>query len=130
MKDKLNNIITLIKELTFFEGNQLILELEKYFSIDVNTHAVSNLNTNKIADLILPETKEEKTAFDVILEEVPSDKKITVLKIIRNLTGLGLKECKDIVDNVPKILKLNITKEESNNIKKEIELVGGKVTIK
>ncbi len=108
MKDKLNNIITLIKELTFFEGNQLILELEKYFSIDVNTHAVSNLNTNKIADLILPETKEEKTAFDVILEEVPSDKKITVLKIIRNLTGLGLKECKDIVDNVPKILKLNI----------------------
>jgi len=72
----------------------------------------------------------KKTSFDVTLSDVPADKKIAVLKIVRNVTGLGLKESKDIVDNVPKILKEGATKEESENIKKDVEAAGGKVTIK
>ena len=76
------------------------------------------------------EAAEEKTAFDITLTEVTADKKIAVLKIVRNVTGLGLKESKDIVDNVPKLLKEGATKDESENIKKEIEAAGGKVTIK
>jgi large subunit ribosomal protein L7/L12 len=72
---------------------------------------------------------EEKTSFDVILTEVPAEKKISILKAIRNLTGLGLKESKDIVDNVPKVVKEGVTKEESDNIKKELETAGAKVSI-
>ena len=73
---------------------------------------------------------EEKSSFDITLIEVPADKKIAVLKIVRNLTGLGLKESKDIVDNVPKLLKEGATKEESESIKKELEASGAKITIK
>ena len=71
----------------------------------------------------------KKTSFDVILTEVPAEKKISILKAIRNLTGLGLKESKDIVDNVPKVVKEGVTKEESDNIKKELETAGAKVSI-
>jgi large subunit ribosomal protein L7/L12 len=76
------------------------------------------------------EAVEEKSSFDITLTEVPADKKIAVLKIVRNLTGLGLKESKDIVDNVPKLLKEGATKEESESIKKELEASGAKITIK
>jgi len=76
------------------------------------------------------EAAEEKTAFDITLADVPADKKIAILKIVRNVTGLGLKESKDIVDNVPKVLKEGASKEESESIKKEIEAAGGKVTVK
>ena len=76
------------------------------------------------------EAVEEKVAFDVVLTEVPADKKIAILKIVRNLTGLGLKESKEIVDNVPKLLKEGITKDESESIKKEMEAAGAKVTVK
>ena len=61
---------------------------------------------------------------------MPADKKIAVLKIVRNLTGLGLKEAKEVVDNVPKLVKEGATKEESANIKKELEAAGAGVDIK
>jgi large subunit ribosomal protein L7/L12 len=79
---------------------------------------------------VIQEQVEEKTEFDLILEEVPADKKIAILKVVRNVTGLGLKESKDIVDNIPKVLKEGATKEESEKVQKEIEAAGGKVTIK
>ena len=73
---------------------------------------------------------DEKDEFDVTLTTVPADKKIAILKIVRNLTGLGLKEAKEVVDNVPKVLKEAATKEESENIKKELEASGAAVDIK
>jgi large subunit ribosomal protein L7/L12 len=72
---------------------------------------------------------EEKTEFDVILASV-GDKKIEVLKAVRELTGLGLKEAKDLVDSAPKPLKEKIKKEEADNMKKKLEEVGAKVEIK
>jgi large subunit ribosomal protein L7/L12 len=79
---------------------------------------------------VAAEAVEEKTAFDIVLEMVPADKKIAILKIVRNVTGLGLKESKDIVDNVPKTLKEGSTKDEVETIKKELEAAGAKVTVK
>ena len=73
--------------------------------------------------------KEEKLFFTLTLISVPQDKKISILKIVRNITNLGLKESKDIVDNVPKILKENISKDECEIIKKEIESLGGVIKI-
>lgn len=72
---------------------------------------------------------EEKTEFDAVLVTA-GDKKINVLKVVRELTGLGLKEAKDLVDSAPKPVKEKIKKEEAEDIKKKIEEVGGKVEIK
>jgi len=73
---------------------------------------------------------EEKTAFDVILTTVPADKKIQVIKVVRELTSLGLKEAKDLVEAVPKPVKTGVAKEESETMRKKLEEVGAKVEIK
>ena len=130
MNEKLTSIIEQLKTLTLLEAAELVKEIEKTFGVDtsVQTAAVS---VGVSAGAATPvEAVEEKVAFDIILTEVPADKKIAILKIVRNLTGLGLKESKDIVDNVPKVLKEGITKDESETIKKELETAGAKVTIK
>ena len=72
--------------------------------------------------------EEEQTSFDVILAAY-GDKKIQVIKVVRSLTGLGLKEAKDLVESCPKALKEGVTKEEAEKVKSEIEEVGGAVTI-
>jgi large subunit ribosomal protein L7/L12 len=72
----------------------------------------------------------ESTEFKVTLEEVPNDKKIGVIKIVREITGLGLKEAKDIVDGAPKVLKESSPKAEAEDISKKITAAGGKVTLK
>jgi large subunit ribosomal protein L7/L12 len=76
------------------------------------------------------EAVEEKTEFDAILESVPADKKIAVLKIVREITGLGLKEAKDLVEAAPKPVKEGVNKEAAEDIKKRIAEAGGTVTIK
>ncbi len=73
---------------------------------------------------------EEKTAFDVILASAPADKKIQVIKVVRELTSLGLKEAKDLVEGAPKPVKTGATKEESDSMKKKLEESGAKVEIK
>ena len=128
MNEKLTNIIEQLKTLTLLEAAELVKEIETVFGVDTS---VSVGNVALAMPAAAPaEAVEEKTSFDVVLDEVPADKKIAVLKIVRNVTGLGLKESKDIVDNVPKVLKEGASKEESETIKKEIEGAGGKVSIK
>jgi large subunit ribosomal protein L7/L12 len=76
------------------------------------------------------EEVEEKTAFDLVLDEVPADKKIAVLKIVREITGLGLKDAKDMVESAPKTIKESMPKADAEAAKKQIEEAGGKVSIK
>jgi large subunit ribosomal protein L7/L12 len=76
------------------------------------------------------EAVEEKTEFDAILDDVPADKKISILKCVREITGLGLKEAKDLVEAAPKAIKTGIAKAECEEIKKKVEEAGGKVSIK
>ena len=76
------------------------------------------------------EEVEEKTEFDVILEEVPADKKIAVLKVVRALTGLGLKEAKDMVEATPKPVKEGVAKDAAEDAKKQLEEAGAKVSVK
>jgi len=129
MSEKLNSIIEQLKTLTLLEAAELVKEIETVFGVDTSV-SVAAVAAPVVSGGAAAPAAEEKTAFDITLSEVPADKKIAVLKIVRNVTGLGLKESKDIVDNVPKVLKEGATKEESENIKKEIESAGGKVTIK
>jgi large subunit ribosomal protein L7/L12 len=127
---KLTNIIEELKTLTLLEAAELVTEIEKVFGVDTSVSVASMPMMAPAAAAAPAEAAEEKTAFDITLSDVPADKKIAILKIVRNVTGLGLKESKDIVDNVPKLLKEGASKEESENIKKEIEAAGGKVTVK
>jgi large subunit ribosomal protein L7/L12 len=129
MSEKLNKIIEELKTLTLLEASELVTEIEKVFGVDTSVSAGMPMMMAPAA-AAPAEAAEEKTAFDITLADVPADKKIAILKIVRNVTGLGLKESKDIVDNVPKLLKEGASKEESENIKKEIEAAGGKVTVK
>ena len=76
------------------------------------------------------EVAEEQTTFSVILEDVASDKRVAVLKVIRNLTQLGLKEAKEFTTSLPKAVKEGVSKEEANEAKTQLEEAGGKVTIK
>jgi large subunit ribosomal protein L7/L12 len=130
MSEKLTNIIEQLKTLTLLEASELVKEIETVFGVDTSVSVASVGVAMPAAGGAPAEAAEEKTAFDVTLTDVPADKKIAILKIVRNVTGLGLKESKDIVDNVPKLLKEGATKEESENMKKELEAAGGKVTIK
>lgn len=79
---------------------------------------------------VVVEEVEEKTEFDVMLQEVPADKKIAVLKVVRALTGLGLKEAKTLVESVPKAVQEGVAKEAAEEAKKQIESAGGKVELK
>ena len=125
----ITNIIEELKSLTLLEASELVTEIEKVFGVDTSI-SISNSAVSVLPVQAVVEAVEEKTQFDVILDSVPADKKIAILKIVRNVTGLGLKESKEIVDNVPKVLKEGISKEESETIKKEIETAGGKIILK
>ena len=119
MSEKLNLIIEQLKSLTLLEAAELVKEIEEVFGVDTSM-SVGTMAAAAPVAAAPTEAAEEKTAFDVILDSVPADKKIAILKIVRNVTGLGLKESKDIVDNVPKLLKEGASKEEGETIKKDV----------
>jgi large subunit ribosomal protein L7/L12 len=128
MTTKINTIIDELKVLTLLEASQLVKQIEETFDVDASTgggvmvaNSISNSNEA---------VAEEKTDFDIVLENVPADKKITVLKVVRSVTGLGLKEAKDLVESAPKMLKEGVTKTESEDIKKQLEEAGAKVVLK
>ncbi len=131
MVTKISAIIESLKSLTLLEATELVKEIEKFFdvsaSMQVSVSTPINLET---APSTVSQVSEEKTSFDVVLIDVPADKKIAILKVVRTVTGLGLKESKDIVDNIPKIVKEGATKDESQTIKKDLEAAGARVEIK
>jgi large subunit ribosomal protein L7/L12 len=129
MNEKLETIINQLKSLTLLEAADLVKEIEKTFGIDTSI-AVSAPMASSVPMAAAAEAVEEKASFEITLSEVPADKKIAILKIVRTITGFGLKESKDIVDNAPKVIKEGVTKEESEKIKKELEDAGAKVLIK
>ena len=130
MSEKLTAIIDQLKTLTLLEAAELVTQIEQVFGVDTSVSVNSGAMSLPVAQAAAVEAVEEKTAFDIVLESVPADKKIAILKIVRNVTGLGLKESKDIVDNVPKTVKEGSSKDEAETIKKELEAAGAKVLIK
>jgi|TARA_B110000977_G_scaffold129523_1_gene165161 large subunit ribosomal protein L7/L12 len=129
MNEKLTTIIEQLKTLTLLEASELVKEIESTFGVDTSVSSAPVMMAAGPGGDATTEAAEEKIAFDITLTEVPADKKIAILKIVRNLTGLGLKESKEIVDNVPKLLKEGITKAEIETIQKEFEDAGAKVIV-
>lgn len=125
---KTDQILEDLKGLTLIEVSELVEKLEKTFNISASPAAGFVVGA---APAAAPAAVEEaKTEFDVILAEVPADKKLGVLKVVRTITGLGLKEAKDLVEAAPKPIKEKISKAEADSLKKQLEEAGGKVNIK
>jgi large subunit ribosomal protein L7/L12 len=121
-------ILEQLKSLTLLEASELVKQIEEAFGVSAAPAAGGMMMM--AAPGAAAEVVEEKTEFDAILDSVPADKKIAVLKIVREITGLGLKEAKDLVEAAPKAVKEAVTKEAAEDIKKRIEEAGGKVTVK
>ena len=115
--------IEAIKELTVLELNELVKACEEEFGVSAAAGVVV------AGPAAAAEEVEEKTEFDVELTEVGANK-VKVIKVVREATGLGLKEAKDLVDNAPKTLKEAASKEEAEDIKAKLEAEGAKVTLK
>lgn len=126
---KVTDIIEQLKSLTLLEAAELVKEIEETFNVSATASGGGGVIMAAAAGAPAQEV-EEKTDFDLILEEVPADKKIAVLKVVRSLTGLGLKEAKDLVEATPKAVKEGASKDDVQTAKKQLEEAGAKVTIK
>ena len=123
---KVESIISELKTLSLLEASELVIQIEDIFGVD----ASSNLSGNVVMSNSIPtETIEEKSEFNLILEEVPADKKIAILKVVRALTGLGLKEAKLLVESAPKQVQEGLVKDAADDAKKQLETVGAKVSL-
>ncbi|MBO6066335.1 MAG: 50S ribosomal protein L7/L12 [Lachnospiraceae bacterium] len=118
--------IAAIKSLTVLELNDLVKACEEEFGVSAAAGVVVAAGAG--AGAAAP-AEEEKTEFNVELTEV-GENKVKVIKVVREITGLGLKEAKDLVDGAPKNIKEAVSKEEAEDIKKKVEAEGAKVTLK
>jgi large subunit ribosomal protein L7/L12 len=121
-----DTILEGLKALSLLEAAELVKQIEEAFGVS----AAAPVGVAAAGPAAVAEAVEEKTEFDVILESVPDDKKIAVLKVVRGLTGLGLKEAKDLVEAAPKAVREGVAKDAAEDAKKQIEEAGGKVAIK
>jgi large subunit ribosomal protein L7/L12 len=126
-----DDILEKLKGLTLLEASELVKQIEEAFGVSAAAPVGGMMMMAPGAAAgAAAEAVEEKTEFDAILDSVPADKKIAVLKIVRELTGLGLKEAKDLVEAAPKPLFEAVAKEKAEDAKKRVEEAGGKVTVK
>jgi len=127
MSEKINQIVEELKTLTLLEASELVKEIEETFGVDASAATGGAVI---VADAGGQDTTEEKTEFDLMLDEVPADKKIAVLKVVRALTGLGLKEAKELVESAPKVVQEGIAKDAAEEAQKQITDAGGKASLK
>ena len=122
--EKITNIIEEIKSLTLLEINDLVKALEEEFGVSAVVAAAGPAAGGAAAP-----AAEEKTEFDVILKDVGA-KKLDVIKVAREITGLGLKDAKDLVESAPKAIKEGVSKETAEEIKSKLEAAGAVVELK
>ena len=123
-----DEILDAISKMTLMEVVELISDMEKKFGVTAAAPVAVAAGPAGGGAAAAP--AEEKTEFTAILKEYPADKKVTVIKVIREITGLGLKEAKDLVEGVPSTVKEAVSKADSDAIKKKLEDAGAKVEIK
>ena len=126
MSEKIDQIVEELKTLTLLEAAELVNKIEETFGVDASASASpAMVATAPVVDADI----EEKTEFNVMLDEVPADKKIAVLKVVRTITGLGLKEAKTLVESTPQQVQESVAKDVAEEVKKQLEDVGGKVSL-
>nr|QWK42182.1 ribosomal protein L12 [Pseudochorda nagaii] len=130
MTEKISTLIDELKTLTLLEAAELVKAIEETFDVDASAGGGVMMMSGGAAASEDGGAAEEKTEFDVSLDEVPKDKKIPILKVVRAVTELGLKEAKEVVENTPKIIKEGLTKAAAEETKKTLEDAGAVVTLK
>lgn len=123
-----SDVLAYLEKANMLEISELIKDIEEKFGVTAAVPVAAAAGPVAPAGAVEAET-EEKTEFDVVLTAA-GDKKIQVIKVVRSLTNLGLKEAKDLVDGAPNTIKEGVSKAEAEDIKKQIEEVGGIVEIK
>ena len=123
-----DEVLDAISKMSVMEVVELIADMEKKFG--VTAAAPVAMAAGPAAAGAAAAAVEEQTEFTVTLKEYPADKKVTVIKVIREITGLGLKEAKDLVEGVPSTVKEGISKADVDTIKKKLEETGAKVEVK
>ena len=126
IKMSIESILESIEKLTLIEAAELVKAMEEKFGVS----AAAPVAVAAVAAAPAEAAAEEASEVNVILASVPADKKIAVLKEVRGITGLGLKEAKDLVDGAPKAIKEGVKKEDAEAIKKQLEAVGAVIEIK
>ena len=124
-----DEILDAISNMTVMQVVELISDMEKKFGVTAAA-PVAMVAGGGAGAAAAAAPAEEKTEFTVILKEYPADKKVGVIKVVRELTGLGLKEAKDLVEGVPGTVKEGVNKADSDSMKKKLEEAGAKVEIK
>jgi len=133
MSTTTDELIEKLKTITLFEASELVAQIESTFGVDASAPVggfVAAPGAGAAGGGAAAEAAEEQSTFNVVLEDVSSDKRVAVLKVIRNLTQLGLKEAKEFTTSLPKAVKEGVSKEEAEEAKTQLEEAGGKVTIK
>ncbi len=120
-----DDVVEFIAGMTVLDLSELVKELEEKFGVSAAAPVAVVAGAPAAGEAV----EEEQTEFDVILE-APGDKKIAVIKEVRALTGLGLKEAKALVDTHPKAVKEGITKEDAEKVKEQLEAAGAQITVK
>jgi len=129
MSTKIDSIIEELKSLSLLEASELVKAIEETFGVSAAA-PVGGMMMAAPGGAAAVEEVEEKTAFDLVLDEVPADKKIAVLKVVREITGLGLKDAKDLVESAPKTVKEGMAKADAEAAQKQIAEAGGKASVK
>jgi large subunit ribosomal protein L7/L12 len=130
MSTKTDDIIEQLKTMTLLEAAELVSKIEETFGVDASAPSGGVMMAAMPGVGASAEAAAEKTEFDVIIEEVPQAKRIAVIKVVRNLTSLGLKEAKELIEATPKTIKAAVSQDEADEAKKLLEESGAKVSIK
>jgi large subunit ribosomal protein L7/L12 len=125
-----DEILDAISKMTVLEVVELISDMEKKFGVSAAAPVAFAAAPGAAAAGAAAAPAEEQTEFAVTLKEYPADKKVTVIKVIREITGLGLKEAKDLVEGVPSLVKEGVAKADVETMKKKLEEAGAKVEVK
>ena len=129
MSAKTDEILESLKSLSLLEASELVKQIEEAFGVSAAASAGVVMAAPGAAGAGGGEAAEEKTEFDVVLTAA-GDKKVNVIKVVRAVTGLGLKEAKGLVDGAPSPIKEGASKEEAEDIKKQLEEAGGAAELK
>tara|TARA_A100001035_G_scaffold245685_1_gene214143 strand:+ start:1655 stop:2047 length:393 start_codon:yes stop_codon:yes gene_type:complete len=128
---KIDEIMEQLQTLTLLEAAELVEKIEETFGVDASAGGGMVMMPGAAGSGgEATEAAEEKTEFDLFLADVPADKKIAILKIVRGITGLGLKEAKELVESAPKVVAEALSKDDAETAQKQIEEAGGKAELK
>jgi large subunit ribosomal protein L7/L12 len=127
VSNKTEELVNALSQLSVLEMAELKTALEEKWGVKA---AAAMMAAPAAASAAAPAAAAESTDFQITLTDAPADKKIGVIKVVREITGLGLKEAKELVDSAPKVVKETAPKAEADEIKKKLETAGAKVTLK